>query len=273
MALYGVRLVINLFDLCIYRRYLEEFIGNRKTSMEFSVLLLIVCELIGSAVNQMGISWLNTLSMNWDGIYCGYLGAKEQLHAISHYYDSLTEKPLFIIDPVMGDHGRAYQHITPEFCNHMKDFVSRGDIITPNLTEACLLTDTPYPKHDCTDSELSAISKKLHALGVKKCIITGCPKGDTFLNYISDSSGNVDTVSTKKAGPGYPGTGDIFVSIVSALTLRGFSLQECTTQAAHFIASCISYSQSLSDDTLQGVIFEPLLSDLVTLSSQERESK
>lgn len=51
MALYGVRLVINLFDLCIYRRYLEEFIGNRKTSMEFSVLLLIVCELIGSAVN------------------------------------------------------------------------------------------------------------------------------------------------------------------------------------------------------------------------------
>ena len=159
---------------------------------------------------------LNILSMNWDGIYCGYLGAKEQLHAISHYYDSLTKKPLFIIDPVMGDHGRAYQHITPEFCNHMKDFVSRGDIITPNLTEACLLTDTPYLEHDCTDSELSAISKKLHALG-------------------------------------------------SALTLRGFSLQECTTQAAHFIASCISYSQSLSDDTLQGVIFEPLLSDLVTL--------
>ena len=62
MALYGVRLVINLFDLCIYRRYLEEFIGNRKTSMEFSVLLLIVCELIGSAVNQMGISWLNFMT-------------------------------------------------------------------------------------------------------------------------------------------------------------------------------------------------------------------
>ena len=69
MALYGVRLVINLFDLCIYRRYLEEFIGNRKTSMEFSVLLLIVCELIGSAVNQMGISWLNFVTMV--AILCG----------------------------------------------------------------------------------------------------------------------------------------------------------------------------------------------------------
>ena len=71
MALYGVRLVINLFDLCIYRRYLEEFIGNRKTSMEFSILLLIVCELIGSAVNQMGISWLNFVTMV--AILCVYV--------------------------------------------------------------------------------------------------------------------------------------------------------------------------------------------------------
>ena len=71
MALYGVRLVINLFDLCIYRRYLEKFIGNRKTSMEFSVLLLIVCELIGSAVNQMGISWLNFVTMV--AILCVYV--------------------------------------------------------------------------------------------------------------------------------------------------------------------------------------------------------
>lgn len=71
MALYGVRLVINLFDLCIYRRYLEEFIGNRKTSMECSVLLLIVCELIGSAVNQMGISWLNFVTMV--AILCVYV--------------------------------------------------------------------------------------------------------------------------------------------------------------------------------------------------------
>ena len=71
MALYGVRLVVNLFDLCIYRRYLEEFIGNRKTSMEFSVLLLIVCELIGSAVNQMGISWLNFVTMV--AILCVYV--------------------------------------------------------------------------------------------------------------------------------------------------------------------------------------------------------
>lgn len=62
MVLYGVRLMINIFDLCVYRRFLEVFIGKRKTSVEFSILLLIGCELIGSAVNQLGINWLNLLT-------------------------------------------------------------------------------------------------------------------------------------------------------------------------------------------------------------------
>lgn len=63
MVLYGVRLLINIFDLFIYRRFLEVFIGKRKTSVEFSIFLLIACEVVGSAVNQLGINWLNLLTM------------------------------------------------------------------------------------------------------------------------------------------------------------------------------------------------------------------
>ena len=63
MVLYGVRLLINIFDLFIYRRFLEVFIGKRKTSVEFSIFLLIACEVVGSAVNQLGINWLNLITM------------------------------------------------------------------------------------------------------------------------------------------------------------------------------------------------------------------
>ena len=63
MVLYGVRLLINIFDLFIYRRFLEVFIGKRKTSVEFSIFLLIACEVVGSAINQLGINWLNLLTM------------------------------------------------------------------------------------------------------------------------------------------------------------------------------------------------------------------
>ncbi len=63
MVLYGVRLMINIFDLFIYRRFLEVFIGRRKTTMEFSVFLLIVCEIVGSMINQLGINWLNFITL------------------------------------------------------------------------------------------------------------------------------------------------------------------------------------------------------------------
>ena len=63
MVLYGIRLLINIFDLFIYRRFLEVFIGKRKTSVECSIILLIVCEVVGSAVNQLGINWLNFVTM------------------------------------------------------------------------------------------------------------------------------------------------------------------------------------------------------------------
>ena len=63
MVLYGVRLLINIFDLFIYHRFLEVFIGKRKTSVEFSIFLLIACEVVGSAVNQLGINWLNLITM------------------------------------------------------------------------------------------------------------------------------------------------------------------------------------------------------------------
>lgn len=63
MVLYGVRLIINIFDLFIYRRFLEVYIGKRKTTAEFSIMLLIVCELIESGINQLGINWLNFITM------------------------------------------------------------------------------------------------------------------------------------------------------------------------------------------------------------------
>ena len=63
MVLYGVRLMINIFDLFIYRRFLEIFIGKRKTTMEFSIFLLIVCEIMGSIINQLGINWLNFITL------------------------------------------------------------------------------------------------------------------------------------------------------------------------------------------------------------------
>lgn len=63
MALYGIRLVVNIFDLCIFWRFLEVFIGKRKTPVEISIAVLLVCEAAGSIINLKGINWLNLITL------------------------------------------------------------------------------------------------------------------------------------------------------------------------------------------------------------------
>ncbi|MDE7201635.1 MAG: hypothetical protein K2O91_06960 [Lachnospiraceae bacterium] len=60
---YGIWFVIRIFDLCIYWRALEAFVGKRKTSVEFAIALLVVSEAAGSLINQMGINWLNLIAI------------------------------------------------------------------------------------------------------------------------------------------------------------------------------------------------------------------
>lgn len=70
MVLYGITLMINIFDMIIYQRYLETFLGKRKTTAEQAIVLLMTCAIAGSIVNQMHISWFNLITATF--ILFGY---------------------------------------------------------------------------------------------------------------------------------------------------------------------------------------------------------
>lgn len=68
MMLYGVRFLLNLFEMLIYRRFLEAYIGNRRTGLELSVLIMGICAGISSFVNSLGnpvCNLLNTVMILW----------------------------------------------------------------------------------------------------------------------------------------------------------------------------------------------------------------
>ena len=80
----------------------------------------------------------NELGLTFDGLYCGFLGNEEQIDIVREFVE-MFRPPLFLLDPVMGDHGRAYSSITETHVQKMKKLLPLADIITPNITEACLL--------------------------------------------------------------------------------------------------------------------------------------
>ena len=135
----------------------------------------------------------DSLGVVFDGIYCGFLGQRAQIPIVADFIRKQKEKgcSMILIDPVMGDHGKPYRTLTMEHCQALSELVIHADIITPNITEACILTGTPFKEKGWQPDELEALAEKLHAFGPEKIAVTGllhedaAGQTDGFINYIS----------------------------------------------------------------------------------------
>ena len=206
------------------------------------------------------------LGLTFDGLYCGFLGNEEQIDIVREFVE-MFRPPLFLLDPVMGDHGRAYSSITETHVQKMKELLPLADIITPNITEACLLTDTPWKDGEWTMQELSGLCEKLASLCLKdsvsaSIVITGIRQGDSLVNFLWND-GVYTTVSTPIAGASRPGTGDIFASILAADAVRGETLLTSVQKAANFVGLCIAGSEKAGTPVQEGVVFEKYLAALL----------
>ena len=89
------------------------------------------------------------LGLSFDAVATGFLGSEAQIEIVMDMIRKLeSEETFVVVDPVMGDHGHAYETYTPEMCEQMKELVCMADIVLPNVTECCILTDTPYKKEN-----------------------------------------------------------------------------------------------------------------------------
>lgn len=219
----------------------------------------------------------NELGLTFDGLYCGFLGNEEQIDIVREFVE-MFRPPLFLLDPVMGDHGRAYSSITETHVQKMKELLPLADIITPNITEACLLTGTPWKDGEWTMQELSGLCERLADICQQESVssseasvgtvsgasivITGIRQGDSLVNFLWDD-GIYTTVASPIAGASRPGTGDIFASILAADAVRGETLLSSVQKAANFVGLCIAGSEKAGTPVQEGVVFEKYLAALL----------
>ena len=197
------------------------------------------------------------MGVGLDALYSGFLGSVQQidivLDAAKRFSPSLT-----VIDPVMGDNGVRYATYTPEMCEHMKKLTSIADVLTPNYTEGCILTDTPYDPEKTSPADLERMAEKIALLGGKQVVITGIERGDQLLNCSLDENGYVE-----HAVPLLPyrmhGTGDLFASVLTGGLITEHSLYESIDSAARFTAFTMERSRMIEDADRRGVCFEPYL--------------
>lgn len=204
------------------------------------------------------------LHLTFDGIYSGFLGSEAQIQIVIDMIKEFgTKEGRVIIDPIMGDHGKAYQTYTPQMCSRMKELVGYGNIVTPNLTEACILTGREYRKEGFRRNELIQMAEEIRELGPDAVVITGVKEGSFVTNVVLEADGTHHFIRTRHVGNERPGTGDVFSSIVAAYAVQGASLRDGVRKAADFVKECILKSDELNVPVENGVCFEELLSLLI----------
>ncbi|MCD7745292.1 MAG: pyridoxamine kinase [Lachnospiraceae bacterium] len=200
------------------------------------------------------------LGLEFDGISTGFLGSEEQIQIVLRFLeDFCQENTVVLVDPVMGDDGSMYSTYTPEMCAGMKKLAARADILTPNLTEACILTGQEYHEGRWKTSQIISLAETLAAMGPDKVVITGILQGEFIANLCYEKGKEPKFVRTHSAGMQRCGTGDVFSSIIAADAVNGVDFQESVRKASHFIKLCIQKSVEMDLPLTDGVCFEELL--------------
>lgn len=199
------------------------------------------------------------LKLKFNGISTGFLGSKAQIQIVTEFFrDFKTEDNLIIVDPVMGDYGKPYATYTLEMCEEMKKLVSYADILTPNVTEACILTDTRY-QEKFRLAEYLKMAEKLCEKGPHKVVISGIVQGEFIANYCYEQGKEPRIIRSHKVGTQRSGTGDIFAAIIAADAVNGIPFEDSVRKASRFIKKCILKSIELDIPITDGVCFEEVL--------------
>ncbi len=215
------------------------------------------------------------LGLSFDGIYSGFLGSPTQIGIVGEMIRDFSQgNPLVVIDPVLGDDGLLYETMTSNMVSEMRHLVSRADLITPNITEAAFLLGTT-PTSSISKAELKQWVRGLADMGPRCVIITSVPEDEgrgTSVIAFDRLTQRFWKVACPYIPAHYPGTGDIFASVITGSLLQGDSLPLSLDRAVQFVSMAIRATFGHDFPERDGVFLERVLPSLnapVSLSSYE----
>ena len=230
-------------------------------------------------------SWAQR-DLTFDGILTGFLGSEEQIADVERFLEIFGRndkaeggQPRIVVDPVMGDHGKIYTSYTPAMCKAMRRLMPYAEIVTPNVTELCELTDASYEevmdqfsKAGVQEQTWKMLCRKLADMGPQVVVVTGLPQEAQILNLVYHRvDDRLSVIASQRVGIERCGTGDIFSSVLAGAYVHGASVEEAVALAARFISVAAETTQEFGVDPKEGLCFEECLSMLTAIDPTHSE--
>jgi pyridoxine kinase len=173
-------------------------------------------------------------------VLSGYLGAAEQGRAVIAAVAEVkaaNPKALFLLDPVIGDHGRVYVRPgVPEFLRD--EALPRADILTPNQFELEFLTGR---KTTDTASALAAAATLRRA--ARLVVATGLSLSDLGTDVVAvlvvSDQGRWRIAAPLRDHPAY-GAGDVFTAVLLGRLLSGNAPPNAAAHAASAVHALVA---------------------------------
>ena len=211
------------------------------------------------------------MHLRFDAVYTGYLASAEQVGLVGALLDGMDERPaLTLIDPVMGDNGALYAGFSDSFPQAMRALCGRADVLTPNVTEACLLTGTAYsPVQDAAQTR--RLLERLLELGCRAAVLTGLRVDGDMAVAALQRDGTGTLVRTSYIPEVFHGTGDLFASTCAGALVQGAPLERAVRLAADYVALTLRRTVQAPDRRWYGVNFQETLPDLMARWQNAKE--
>lgn len=200
-----------------------------------------------------------TLNLEFDAIYSGFLGSFEQIEIVKDFYDTFkTSNTLIIADPAMADNGKMYPIFDMKFSDAMAKLCSKADIIVPNFTEAAFMLGEDYTKGPYDKDYVEGLLKRLSDMGPKKIVLTGVYFEESSLGAATydSSTGKISYAFAQKIDGYYHGTGDVYASALLGALMNNISLEASAKIAVDYTKESIQRTKIAGTDIRFGVDFE-----------------
>ena len=203
------------------------------------------------------------LGFRFDAITTGFMASERQAQIVAAYCsDQASHGTAVYVDPVMGDYGKLYGGADEGTIRCMREMLSVAHLCFPNYTEACLLTNMPYKEEGITHAEAIELVNKVRRTGSLSVIITSCiVEGQHAVVGYNHFSGKHFLLTYEEIPVQFPGTGDIFSSIIVGKLQDGEKLEVATRYAMDIIHSWIDRNKD-NDDINRGIPIERHLNEL-----------
>ena len=211
------------------------------------------------------------MGMKFDCIYTGYMASVRQEEIARRFMDAQPQA-IKVVDPVLGDDGVMYRALPKDMPEAMRKLCRGADVITPNWTEAVLLTGgegvkaeknalpgTKISAQNVSMQELESMMNRLMQLGPEITLLTGVVLEGKHVNAWMGKNGKIGMIEYEPVHASFPGTGDLFASVLTGGLTKGMQFENAVQLATDYVRETMIHTVNCKTEPVHGVQLEQTL--------------